>query len=115
MKRHWIALLLLLVGCSFVASVQRRPFTVVEATISDMQRALREKRVTSREFVDSSDGPGTRTVTGPHIRVSSEIHADAFLRSVLYRKGIKTCPMKKCIIPGRSDSFAWLKTPIGRN
>src|SRR5215475_10994482 len=50
MKRRSIALLLLLLGSAFVASAQRRSFTVVEATISDMQRALREKRVTSREL-----------------------------------------------------------------
>src|SRR6516165_2810463 len=51
MKRRLIALLLLLLGSVFVASAQRRSFTVVEATISDMQRALREKRMTSRALV----------------------------------------------------------------
>jgi amidase len=51
MKRRSIVLLLLLLGSALVASAQRRSFTVVEATISDMQRALREKRVTSRELV----------------------------------------------------------------
>ena len=30
---------------------QRKPFTVVEATIPEMQKAMREKRVTSREIV----------------------------------------------------------------
>jgi len=33
------------------ALAQQKPFSVVEATIPDMQKALREKRVTSRELV----------------------------------------------------------------
>ncbi|HEX6099984.1 MAG TPA: amidase family protein [Thermoanaerobaculia bacterium] len=33
------------------AFAQQKPFSVVEATIPDMQKALREKRVTSRELV----------------------------------------------------------------
>jgi amidase len=33
------------------ASAQQRPFTVVEASIGDMRRALEERRVTSRELV----------------------------------------------------------------
>src|SRR5215510_7802930 len=31
---------------------QRKPFSVVEATIPEMQKAMREKRVTSREIVE---------------------------------------------------------------
>lgn len=50
MKR--LALLLILIGLSgFVARAQRRSFSVIEATIPDMQRAMKEKRVTSRELV----------------------------------------------------------------
>ena len=44
--------------CAFVSlwfltyvDAQRKPFTVVEATIPEMQKAMREKRVTSREIV----------------------------------------------------------------
>jgi amidase len=33
------------------AAAQRKPFTVVEATIPDLQKAMREKRITSREIV----------------------------------------------------------------
>jgi amidase len=36
---------------AFPALAQQRPFSVVEATIPEMQQALREKRVTSRELV----------------------------------------------------------------
>ena len=46
MKRL-IAILVLTVA----ASAQPKPFSVVEASIPDMQKALREKRVTSRELV----------------------------------------------------------------
>jgi amidase len=35
----------------FAAIAQRTPFSVVEATIPEMQKALKEKRVTSREIV----------------------------------------------------------------
>jgi amidase len=42
---------LLLLLLTLPALAQRRPFTVVEATIPEMQAALREKRVTSRELV----------------------------------------------------------------
>ncbi|HYI13019.1 MAG TPA: amidase family protein [Thermoanaerobaculia bacterium] len=36
---------------AIAASAQQKPFSVVEASIPDMQQALREKRVTSRELV----------------------------------------------------------------
>ena len=36
---------------AFVARAQKRSFSVIEATIPDMQRAMKEKRVTSREIV----------------------------------------------------------------
>src|SRR5215467_4820097 len=34
-----------------IASAQRKPFSIIEASIPDMQKAMREKRVTSREIV----------------------------------------------------------------
>jgi amidase len=46
MKRVFAVLLF---ACT--AAAQQKPFSVVEATIPDMQKALREKRVTSRELV----------------------------------------------------------------
>lgn len=46
MKRVFAILLF-----AFAAVAQQKPFSVVEATIPDMQKALREKRVTSRELV----------------------------------------------------------------
>ena len=42
--------LLLLIGAA-TASAQSRPFTVVETSIADMQRALAQKRTTSHEIV----------------------------------------------------------------
>lgn len=48
MKRVIVAVLLAL---AIPASAQKKPFDVVEASIPDMQAALREKRVTSRELV----------------------------------------------------------------
>src|SRR5215468_3453356 len=42
---------ILLAASVLIASAQRKSFSVIEATIPDMQRALREKRVTSRELV----------------------------------------------------------------
>ena len=43
--------ILSLVAATTVAAAERTPFTVVEASISEMQKAMREKRVTSRELV----------------------------------------------------------------
>jgi len=40
--------ILSLVAAATVAAAERTPFTVVEASISEMQKAMREKRVTSR-------------------------------------------------------------------
>src|SRR5437016_2861020 len=40
-----------LVAAATVAAAERKPFTVVEASIPEMQKAMREKRVTSRELV----------------------------------------------------------------
>src|SRR5437867_1214972 len=40
-----------LVAAAAVAAAERKPFTVVEASIPEMQKAMREKRVTSRELV----------------------------------------------------------------
>lgn len=42
---------LLVTLTAFVARAQRRSFSVIEATIPEMQRAMRERRVTSREIV----------------------------------------------------------------
>jgi amidase len=50
MKRY-IPFLSLLLGAVLLGQAQRKPFTVVEASIADMQKALREERVTSRELV----------------------------------------------------------------
>jgi ribosomal protein L16 Arg81 hydroxylase len=48
----FLALGLILLGCcGFVASAERKPFSVVEASIPDMQKAMKDKRVTSRELV----------------------------------------------------------------
>src|SRR5205814_7223770 len=50
MKR--VAILLMLFGfLTLAASAERKPFTVAEASIPEMQKAMREKRVTSRELV----------------------------------------------------------------
>src|SRR5262249_19153976 len=49
--KKYIPFLLLLLAAVLVGQALRKPFTVVEATIADMQKALREKRVTSRELV----------------------------------------------------------------
>jgi amidase len=50
MKR--VAILSMLFGfLTLAASAQKRPFTVIEASIPEMQKAMREKRVTSRELV----------------------------------------------------------------
>jgi amidase len=51
-KRFFILLSALITTITLGASAQRKPFTVVEASIADMQKALREKRVTSRELVE---------------------------------------------------------------
>jgi amidase len=50
MKR--VVLCIVILGsCVFIARAERRPFSVIEATIPEMQRALKDKRVTSRELV----------------------------------------------------------------
>jgi amidase len=51
MKRFLILLAAFIAMATLCASAQRKPFTVVEASIAEMQKALREKRVTSRELV----------------------------------------------------------------
>jgi amidase len=51
MKR--LLLLSVVLGITVLAvSAQRRPFSVIEATIPEMQKAMRERRVTSREIVE---------------------------------------------------------------
>jgi amidase len=52
MKRCLTLLSTLIITVTVGATAQRKPFSVVEASISDMQKALREKRVTSRELVE---------------------------------------------------------------
>src|SRR5438552_12314686 len=50
MKR--VAILSMLFGfLTLAASAQKKPFTVIEASIPEMQKAMREKRVTSRQLV----------------------------------------------------------------
>src|SRR5437870_1714622 len=44
--------ILSLVAAAAVAAAERKPFTVVEASIPDMQKAMREKRITSRQLVE---------------------------------------------------------------
>src|ERR1044071_5022699 len=52
-RKPWLTIALL--GTFVIsAGAQRRPFTVVEASISEMQQALKERRVTSRELVQQS-------------------------------------------------------------
>jgi amidase len=51
MKRVLIVLTALLATMPSGVRAQRKPFSVIEATIPEMQKALREKRVTSRELV----------------------------------------------------------------
>src|SRR5215468_8419462 len=41
----------LIAASVLIASAQRKTFTVIEASIPDLQKAMREKRVTSREMV----------------------------------------------------------------
>src|SRR2546422_11076140 len=43
--------ILSLVAAAAVAAAEKKPFTVAEATIPEMQKAMREKRVSSRELV----------------------------------------------------------------
>src|SRR5437016_6939662 len=43
--------ILSLVAAAAVAAAERKPFTVAEASIPEMQKAMREQRVTSRELV----------------------------------------------------------------
>ena len=50
MKKR-LSILPFLLTAIVAAGAERKPFTVVEASIPEMQRALREKRVTSRELV----------------------------------------------------------------
>src|SRR3989449_1715234 len=44
--------ILSLVAAAAVAAAEKKPFTVAEASIPEMQKAMREKRVTSRELVE---------------------------------------------------------------
>src|SRR5262244_4526639 len=46
-----VAIVMLVGAFAVQAGAQKRPFTVVEATIADMQRALRQRRTTSVEIV----------------------------------------------------------------
>src|SRR5215470_13369569 len=41
----------LIAASVLIAGAQRKPFSVIEASIPDMQKAMREKRTTSREIV----------------------------------------------------------------
>src|SRR5215468_9911728 len=49
--RRIILACFLLATLVLIASAQRKTFSVIEATIPDLQKAMREKRVTSREMV----------------------------------------------------------------
>jgi len=52
MKKRLTFFLFLLGFAVLTVSAQRKPFSVVEATIPEMQKAMREKRVTSRQLVE---------------------------------------------------------------
>ena len=52
MKKRLTLFLFLLGFAVLTVSAQRKPFSVVEATIPEMQKAMREKRVTSRQLVE---------------------------------------------------------------
>ena len=43
--------ILSLLAAAASAAAERKPFTVIEASIPEMQKAMREKRVSSRELV----------------------------------------------------------------
>src|ERR1700688_1818032 len=49
MRAAWRSILLSLL--TLTAGAQRKPFSVIETSIPEMQKAMREKRVTSRELV----------------------------------------------------------------
>ena len=51
MKKHALLAPILLAAAVLVAGAQKKSFTVVETTIPEMQKAMKEKRVTSRELV----------------------------------------------------------------
>src|SRR6267143_370569 len=51
MKRVFTILSILL-ATAVLSAAERKPFTVVEASIPDMQKAMREKRITSRQLVE---------------------------------------------------------------
>src|SRR5437016_1152478 len=52
MKKFLTFFLCLFGSAVLIVSAQRKPFSVVEATIPEMQKAMREKRVTSRQLVE---------------------------------------------------------------
>ena len=52
MKKFLTFFLCLFGSAVLTVSAQRKPFNVVEATIPEMQKAMREKRVTSRQLVE---------------------------------------------------------------
>jgi amidase len=52
MKRLLAIFLSLFASAVLAARAERKPFSVVEASIPDMQKAMREKRITSRGLVD---------------------------------------------------------------
>jgi amidase len=51
MAKKVVVLAIFLTISALIAGAQRRPFSVIEATIPEMQRAMKEGRVTSREIV----------------------------------------------------------------
>ena len=52
MKKRLTLFLFLSGAAVLTVSAQRKPFSVVEATIPEMQKAMRDKRVTSRQLVE---------------------------------------------------------------
>ena len=52
MKRVSTIVSILLATAVMSARAERKPFTVIEASIPDMQKAMREKRITSRQLVE---------------------------------------------------------------
>ncbi len=50
-RRRGVALFLLILACSLSVRAEKKPFSVIEASIPEMQKAMKEKRVTSKELV----------------------------------------------------------------
>src|SRR5678815_3758881 len=52
MKRVFVFLCVSVSLWSFILMAQRKPFSVIEATIPEIQKAMKDKRITSRQIVE---------------------------------------------------------------